>query len=85
MISEKQIQTKHIKKLEKQGYYVVKIITCNKNGFPDVMALKDGNVKFFEYKSSIGKLRPLQKYRHKELMKQGFNVEVINEIKKASK
>ena len=80
MISESKIQRAHIKMLEKDGYYVVKIITCNKNGFPDVMALKDGEVKFFEYKSSIGKVRPLQEYRHNELKKFGFNTEIINTL-----
>ena len=77
---ESKVQAKHIKQLEKQGWYCVKIITCNKNGFPDVMALKDGAVKFYEYKGSTGKVRPLQEFRHKELRELGFSVDVIKHI-----
>ena len=47
-MTEQQIQSKKIKELEAEGYYVIKLIKTNKNGIPDVLALhKDLGVKFF--------------------------------------
>ena len=39
---ESEIQAAIIRQYEQQGYLVVKIGLCNKKGFPDLMALKDG-------------------------------------------
>jgi len=61
-----------VKKYEADGWYVVKIIQCNKPGFPDLMLIKDGEVFFIEVKTATGVVRPLQKYRHDELRKQGM-------------
>jgi len=80
MILESKIQAANIKRLEKDGYYVVKIITCNKNGFPDIMALKDGKASFIEFKKTGKKLRPLQEFRANELKRQGFEVKLIDSI-----
>jgi len=38
-MTEQQIQTKKIKELEADGYFVLKLIKTNKNGIPDVLAL----------------------------------------------
>jgi len=38
-MTEQQIQSKRIKELEEQGYYVLKLIKTNKNGIPDVLAI----------------------------------------------
>ena len=38
-MTEQQIQTKKIKDLEADGYFVLKLIKTNKNGIPDVLAL----------------------------------------------
>ena len=38
-MTEQQIQTKKIKSLEADGYFVIKLIKTNKNGIPDVLAL----------------------------------------------
>ena len=35
-MTEQQIQSKKIKELEAEGYYVIKLIKTNKNGIPDV-------------------------------------------------
>lgn len=66
----------------KQGYYVVKIIQCNKNGFPDLLLFKDGGVIAIEVKAPGKKARPLQIYRHKELTQYGIKVHVIDSIEK---
>jgi len=40
-MSEAKYQAKLIKQLEQDGYYVLKLIKTNKNGIPDILALKD--------------------------------------------
>jgi len=77
MLSEQKVQTKRIKELEEQGYYVIKLIKTNKNGIPDLIALHpQKGALFCEVKRADGKLSPLQEYRIKELKEKGFNVEV---------
>jgi len=73
---EKNIQTKIIKKLELQGYFVIKLISTNKNGIADIIALKDGKVIFIEVKQPNGVLSELQKLRIKQLQDLGFECKV---------
>ena len=76
-MTEQQIQAKKIKELEAQGYYVIKLVKTNKNGIPDLIAIPpNSNVEFIEVKTEKGKVSELQKYRHKELLKHGLNIEV---------
>ena len=76
-MTEQQIQSKRIKELEAEGYYVLKLIKTNKNGIPDIIAIPpDCNVIFSEVKTKIGKVSPLQEYRLKELKKHGLITEV---------
>jgi hypothetical protein len=76
-MTEQQIQSKRIKQLEAEGYYVLKLIKTNKNGIPDVLAIPpDSDVLFSEIKKPKGKLSKLQEYRLKELEKHGFRTEV---------
>jgi hypothetical protein len=76
-MSESKIQSKKIKQLEKDGYYVIKLITTNKPGIPDLIAIPpNSDVEFIEVKTPIGKVSELQKYRHKELKQHGLNVEI---------
>ena len=76
---ESAIQASIIQRYERDGYSVVKIGLCNKQGFPDLMALKDGKALFIEVKRPGEKPRPLQEYRHKELREQGFEVLILTE------
>lgn len=75
-MTEQQIQSKRIKELEAEGYYVVKLVSTNKNGIPDLLALKPNDVLFVEVKRPNGKLSRLQEYRLKELDGYGFRTEV---------
>jgi len=77
---EKDLQRQIISEAEKMGYYVVKILQCNKNGFPDLLLLKDGKAMCIEVKSQGKKARPLQIYRHNELAKYGITTHVIDNI-----
>jgi Holliday junction resolvase len=80
-MKEQQIQTRRIKELEDQGYYVIKLINTNKNGIPDLIAIpKDSDVLFVEVKKPEGKLSKLQEYRVKELQQHGIKVEVFKGI-----
>ena len=78
-MSESQYQNKLIKELEAEGFYVLKLIKTNKNGIPDLVALKPDDVKFIEVKGKLTKVSELQKYRIKELKKLGFNATIERE------
>ena len=76
-MTEQQIQSKRIKELESQGYYVIKLVKTNKNGIPDLIAIPpNSNVLFSEIKRPLGKVSKLQEYRLKELEDYGFNTEI---------
>ncbi len=76
-MTDQQIQSKRIKELESQGYYVLKLIKTNKNGIPDLVAFKpNADVLFSEVKKPTGKVSKLQEYRLKELDSYGFRTEV---------
>jgi len=66
-------QTKTINKLKKKGWKVLKIIRLNESGYPDLMALKEGEAIFIECKEKNDTLKPLQQLRIKELNKLGFH------------
>ena len=71
-MTEQQIQTKRIKELEDEGYYVIKLIKTNKNGIPDLIAIPpNSGVLFSEVKRPGGKTSKLQEYRLKELKAYG--------------
>jgi Holliday junction resolvase len=76
-MTEQQIQSKRIRELEAQGYYVIKLVRTNKNGIPDLIAIpKNSDVLFCEVKRPDGRLSKLQEYRIKELNQHGINTEV---------
>jgi Holliday junction resolvase len=76
-MTEGLIQNRKIKELEKDGYYVIKLVKTNKNGIPDIIAIpKDSGVLFCEVKTPNGRLSKLQEYRLKELSEHGCRTEV---------
>lgn len=60
------------KQYEKLGYKVIKLIRLSESGYPDLMALKDGQTIFIECKEERDNLKPLQKFRIDELINLGF-------------
>lgn len=75
--TEQKIQSRKIKQLEAEGYYVIKLIRTNKNGIPDLIAIKEGGHAFFIEVKRPGKKRtPLQEFRGRELSDHGISVEV---------
>ncbi len=76
-MTEQQIQSKRIKQLEAEGYYVIKLVKTNKNGIPDIIAIpKDCDVLFSEVKTPKGRVSRLQEYRLKELKDHGCRTEI---------
>lgn len=73
---ESKIQSKIIKKLEAEGWYVIKLIRTNKNGIPDLIAFRDKEFMFIEVKQPNGVLSELQKCRIEELKYHGFTVKI---------
>jgi Holliday junction resolvase len=80
-MKESDIQFDIIKWLESNGWYVVKHIQTNKNGFPDLSAYKQGFCIFIEVKTPTGKVAELQKYRHKQLAQFGFSTIITTNLK----
>lgn len=76
MAAESKLQKKIRLDLEKQGWFVLKIMLCNKNGFPDLVLFKSHRQIFFIEAKSKNKITadPLQDYRHEVLKKMGFKV-----------
>lgn len=61
-------QNKVIKFLESKGYLVLKTIRLNKNGYPDLFAMKKNKPNLWiEIKEEKDTLKPLQKHRIDEL------------------
>jgi Holliday junction resolvase len=78
-MTEQQIQSKLIKKLESDGYYVIKLSVTNKTGIPDLIAIpKNSDVEFIEVKRPGQKPRPLQVYRINEIKRHGVSARVYN-------
>lgn len=75
---ESKVQAKLIRRYEREGFLVVKLILTNKPGIPDLLLLKDGVASFVECKRQGGKARPLQEYRISELRSLGFKVDIID-------
>lgn len=80
-MKESDIQFEIIKWLESDGWYVVKHIQTNKNGFPDLSAYKNGYCVFIEVKTPKGKVAELQHYRHKQLAQFGFVTIITTTLK----
>lgn len=71
---ESEYQRQVILSYEQKGFYVLKLAKTNKNGIPDLIALKPNEVLFIECKGRKTTHFPLQKFRRRELEKLGFTV-----------
>ena len=70
IIREAPFQKRIIAGLEKKGWYVIKLIQTNKNGIPDLLALKKGyRPLFIEVKGTGTHVAKLQEYRLGQLAK----------------
>ena len=74
-------QTKTIKELESMGFLVLNVIRLSQNGYPDLMAMKNGKTIWVECKEKSDSLNPLQKFRIDELIKQGIEAKCLQDGK----
>ena len=87
-MKEQDIQKKIITYLESIGAYVVKVITANKSGVPDILACLDGNFIAIEVKTpeSRSNLSALQAYNLNKVSECGglaltaWNLEMVKEF-----
>ena len=80
------LQAKTIKEYEKKGYYVINLIKTNKNGIADLLCLKSNEKPLFiEIKEANDTIKPLQLYRQKELIEQGFESIILKANDKAKR
>lgn len=74
---EKDIQSKIIKYLNKEGIFNFKIIAANKNGIPDLFCLYKNKPIFLEVKRKEGKVSHLQEHQMKCIETSGGLVKVV--------
>jgi Holliday junction resolvase len=79
---EQKLQKKIITQLEANGFFVVKLIKTNRNGIPDLLAVKENRTIFVEVKQEHGKLSEIQRYRINELRAKGIEVYIWIEFNK---
>ncbi len=84
-MSESKVQQKIRNYLNRQGWLVVKIITCSLPGWPDLMAMRSGRLIIIEVKAPGEKPSPLQLARHNQLRQAGFEVHVIDDASNVEK
>ena len=83
--TEAQIQRAMLVKLEKLGWYVIKLIQTNKNGIPDLLCHKDGRTVYIEVKRPGYKPATMQTFRMKQLEDAGMETFVMSDISELDK
>ena len=79
-MKESTIQKKSRDNLHRDGWYTFKIDSRAHKGIPDVCAIKNGTVRFIEFKAKDGTVSEIQKATHLLMRLHGANVEVISEV-----
>lgn len=79
-MKEAELQTKIKDRLSKHNWLVVKLISTNWNGIPDLMCMRKGVTIFLEVKTETGVLAPLQEHRIKTLNAIGIHSRVVRSL-----
>ena len=74
-------QTKIINKLKSKGWTTLSVSKMSSNGYPDVLAMKQGKVLWIESKELNDTLKPLQRYRIDQLRNNGFRAYCVQDKK----
>lgn len=83
---EKYIEQKLVKEVKNHGGIALKFTSPGFDGMPDrLVLLPNGKLAFVEVKAQGEKPRPLQLARHRFLMRLGFNVYVLDDVKQIEK
>ena len=80
MSTESRLQQRIAKKLTAEGWLVRKVSYEGRRGCPDLICMKDGQVKFIEVKSPTGKgrLSRFQELEIERIRAAGVEVEVVD-------
>jgi hypothetical protein len=78
-VSEKTIQTWFFKELDKLRVYYVRVVVATRGGTPDAIICINGRFIAVEFKSSIGKQKPLQEYQEKKIVESGGEYYLVND------
>lgn len=78
MALESKLQKAVRASLKKRGWLVNKTILCSVNGWPDIIAIKEGRVIWIEMKAPGKPLEPLQQYVHEQIRNAGGTVYKID-------
>lgn len=68
-----------IQLFKSKGYEVINVIRLGQNGYPDYIAMKDGDTIWFECKKGKDTLKPLQKFRIDSIIKNGLQAFAMHE------
>ena len=79
-MKESELQTKIKDRLSKHNWLVVKLISTNWNGIPDLMCMRKCMTIFLEVKTETGVLAPLQEHRIKTLNAIGIHSRVVRSL-----
>ena len=76
-MKEQAYQKKISDNLTEEGWFVTNLIKTNRNGIPDLLALKDGERPYYiECKTKTGKLSTIQEYMLNKLSSLNFRCSV---------
>lgn len=89
IIKERSLVQKIKKRLEKNGFLVIKISTPFLKGFPDLIVIKNGITSFLEVKQNRKKLTKVQDYflktlRGYKVYAECIDIENFNEVIKST-
>lgn len=76
---ESAVQAKIIARLRRNGWLVCKVLQTTLNGWPDLLAIKNGLTVYIEVKRKGEQPRPLQLLRHRQIIAAGGMVYVIDD------
>lgn len=76
-MKESELQTQIKNRLTKHGWLVVKLISTNWNGIPDLLCMRKGVAMMLEVKTDKGVVAPLQEHRIKTLNSIGIHSRVV--------
>ena len=81
MTSEKLLERKLVKEVQRLGGWSIKILSIHVSGLPDrICLLPGGHIFFAEIKTTGRKPTKIQLHVHKRIRKLGFQVEIVDSL-----
>jgi len=79
-MKESKLQTKIVKRLKENGWFVTKLISTSTPGICDLMAIRKGTVIMLEVKTDTGVVSELQQYMIDKLNNMGIFARVVRDV-----